>query len=602
MELKDKSYQSDIEFLDSLPKNTKTDFEEVKKENEEVKKLMAYREKENNGTAKTRLPNPLALILIVTGSLLMVVAGLLLIGKDTFQFSDFAIFPLVLCIIFGVFFLLFGLIKMHTKNKKERQPKVIILNEEDMKYKEEGKREVPVVTLDSEVTIKRPDPLHAFVSPLADIEDEEEALGTHKEVKKKNYDFFALNFHGVVKRFRDSCLSHSIQVKEEVATDFVAHFDSSRLFLLKDFSSMLKDNFAYALKTTFGGDCYTLDGTNLYSIDDLLASPNFAKSMEKASEEEDLFTFCLVDNLPSARIKEVFGPFLNALVDRNNRHKVRAGKDGKTFTITPNLVFLFLLPDKKGDNGYYLEKEMFPYAAILSLPTDIDVDDAGKVKVTGDPIRVSDFLQIVSLSKKDHPLSEEIWQKIDHLDEYVSTLVPYEMENDIANALENHVSLSLAYPESEERVVDEILSVDLLPNILGLIPSDKIEGEGSVSEFLDHEFLSQYILKDTHDVIAQYKSMLANPWKETKPVIPTKPIEAKAEDKVTNSEEKKEDVKKEEAVVEETKPVEEKPTPTVIEEEKPTPKQEEKPSDANAIADLFSDLPLAGDDDTGDNN
>ena len=615
MKLEDPQYQNDLTFLGKGRPIEQEEIENAEKERASVENFREYeKRKEANGTF--RLPNPLSFIFILSGSLLIFITLMLLLGNASHVFnpaleSD-AILAIVISLIGGIVILILGIIARIKALKRTKRSSIRIVTEEDFAFSEEAKTKPEEIVLTQENSIHTANTTPKFVSPLADLEDEEEALSNHREVKKKNYDFFALDFPGLVKRFDLVAKGVSFSVEKGDAINFLAHLDSTRLFLFKDFSSFSRQQLPYALSKTFHAKTYFSEAAGFHSVDDLLNDKHFTEALTVAAEDDDSFVFYIANNLPSARISAVLGTFLEALIDRNNRHKVRAGKEQNTYTITPNLVFLFLLPEKKGDEGYYLEPSMFPYAAILPFRAKISLEPV-KEKLKEETIRLSDYLQIVAIAKRSHPLSEDIWQKIDSLSNYVSenSETPYVMENDVANALENHASLSLAYPESEQRVVDEILSVDLLPNILSLLPKEKIQGEDGLEGFLHREFMASYNLEDTSLLLPQALSALNNPWKEKKnetsdkvetPSVPTTPApEATPEVVRTFEEEKPSEEEKsfeEETLVEEEKTAEVE-TPTEEEKQAEEGKQpeanaeeapEEKPEDTDTASEKDIDM------------
>jgi len=586
MKLEDPQYQNNLTFLGKGRPIEQEEIENAEKERASVDNFREYeKRKEANGTF--RLPNPLSLIFIVSGSLLIFITLMLLLGNAFHALPEplaaDAILAIVISLIGGILILVFGILARIKALKRTKRSDIRIVTEEDFAFSEEAKAKPEEIVLTQENSIHTVNATPKFVSPLADLEDEEEALSNHKEVKKKNYDFFALDFPGLVKRFDLAARGVSFSVPTEDAINFLAHLDSTRLFLFKDFSSFSRQQLPYALSNTFHAKTYFTEAADFHSVDDLLDDKHFTEALTVAAEDDDSFVFYIANNLPSARISAVLGTFLEALIDRNNRHKVRAGKEQNTYTITPNLVFLFLLPEKRGDEGYYLEPSMFPYAAILPFRAKISLERVTE-RLKDQTIRLSDYLQIVAIAKRSHPLSEDIWQKIDSLSNYVSENAssPYVIENDVANALENHASLSLAYPESEQRVVDEILSVDLLPNILSLLPKEKIQGEDGLEGFLHREFMASYNLEDTSLLLPQALSALNNPWKErsressaTKVETPSTPVTPapKATPEVVRTIE--EETLEEENQVEEKEPSE--PVPPVEEKPAEQPAVEEEP-------------------------
>ena len=97
--------------------------------------------------------------------------------------------------------------------------------------------------------------------------------------------------------------------------------------------------------------------------------------------------------------------------------------------------------------------------------------------------------RIGGIKKRLRCLSDEIWKKIDRLEEYLSTLIGYRFNNRKTRLMEKYSSAYLAMGGSEAETVDSMLSACVLSE---LYPQrgrfTAMSGEEGLVEFLERDF------------------------------------------------------------------------------------------------------------------
>ena len=142
------------------------------------------------------------------------------------------------------------------------------------------------------------------------------------------------------------------------------------------------------------------------------------------------------------------------------------------------------------------DKDLLFYAPLI--PLEISTETGGEfTPLEKRLVSVSDFEHVIELEKPKYHLEESVWRKFDAFSDFVSTLKPYNIGNDIENDLEREVSLS--WNGSLDDIVDDILSVDLLPYVLKDLNG---EGRESLIRFIRDEFQNDFVLKKTERLFA----------------------------------------------------------------------------------------------------
>lgn len=460
---------------------------------EEAKRYENFRKEKKTGMFKRS--NPLGIILISAGVLTMLTTLSLLVFYNKLAFlreDSVALIFVIIGAVLGLFFVIFGSVIRHREKKRVIKGNDLEIISEDEYFYADGITDDEVRYVDINLPIhEKKKEERKFVNPLADLEDEDEALGYNSRMTVRTYEAFDLDSKILKDRFMQFGKKNHILVDLDSTTVLISHLAYSRLLLLTDVRKEHRIPLVSTLKDTISENIFRLDCTSVQDEDGLISLDGFSKAFETAEKDPDSFVFVVLDNM-TCRISDYLKDFLPPLYDKNNRHKVLVGK--KNFQLNTNIYFLFFLDDQKS-----LEKEdkdLLFYAPLI--PLEISTETGGEfTPLDKRLVSVSDFEHVIELEKPKYHLEESVWRKFDAFSDFVSTLKPYNIGNDIENDLEREVSLS--WNGSLDDIVDDILSVDLLPYVLKDLNG---EGRESLIRFIRDEFQNDFVLKKTERLFA----------------------------------------------------------------------------------------------------
>lgn len=487
---------------------------ELKKDIENVKKLNTFSINEEN--TKRKRSSAIGIFLALTGLLSSLVLLVIFFYNYSFNPSFESLInnqAIIVCFVFVLFIsllmMVIGLILISNSRKervKKGETSILVTTEEEYKYSKK-KRDVEFVYLEEPTVINSKKKEVKLVSPLADLEDEEEAMGANLVQVVRNYEFFDLNTKTIMERFLSIANYNDLNFSNKDVVEFISHLGYSHLMMVKDISNESRRKVLKTIQNTFSASTFYIDCKYMNNEGQMVAQKDFVNALDRADKNSDEFVFLMLDNLPSNRIKLVLMDFLPSIYDSNNRHKVRTSYSNDQFQISPNLYFIITLSED--DKGLSSDDRVLRYTSIFSLK-DLSYDGEKK-SVPLRKIPVSDFRHVIEVAKEEKGLDENIWRKIDGLESFVSKIKRYSIDNDVANNIENHISLTLSAFDDNDDMLDSILADDLLPSIIKMIPKDKVYEENGLLEYIQENFFNEYALPKTDALFKDYKNLIDNP-------------------------------------------------------------------------------------------
>lgn len=487
------NYQTNVND-DSLDEATS-----LQNEIDEVKKLSHFRkEKKFENVKKSSIQNIFA---IVSGLVLLILGFVLFVMNQNtsvlklFSGITFAIGAVVL--FFGIFFLC----KARGTKKNNKVDVIIVPREQFLYNKELEKNERDYLcTVNAKTILNTTIKEKKFVSPLAELEDEAEAIGENKTKFVKNYDFFDITSEKLLNRFDLASKNYHVSIQKNDAMSFISHLVYSRMILLRDVNKFCRRNLSLAMERTFQSRSFYIDCNHISSEDQLLSQMNFDYAFDAAKKKKDDFVFLFLDGVKSSEIYSLLKDFLPAIFDKNNPHKVHTPFADKRYEMLPNIYFIIMLKDKE-DTGLYANNDILTYAPILNLNCSIYNGDINELD--DKMVSLSDLMHIAS-ELQDNYLEESHWKKIDELQSFVNKIKPYEISNDVINFIENEVAISLSLYHDIDKTLDDVFAIDILPGVISYIPENRVFGEDSLESYISENLYSEFSLPKTETLLKDY--------------------------------------------------------------------------------------------------
>lgn len=479
--------------------------ETLQKEIVEVKKLSKFRkEKTVESTKKISISN---IFNIIAGSFLIFTGFVFLVLNRAFFKEMYQLIILfVATFSIGLIILILGIV-FYNKSKKEKKHKkydVIVVSKDHFVYNKEIEKKADdnLVKIDSNTVLSSRYKEKTFISPLADLEDEDEAVGASKIIAAKSYDFFDLTSEKVLNRFDIICQSNHVKILKNDAISFLSHVLYSRFIIIKDFNILCRVNFSISLEKIFQGKSYYIDCRNIHDEENLIDNSTFNSAFDSAKGNKEDFVFIFLDGIDSDEIGMILDDFKSSIFDKNNPHKIRTKHNDKQYEMLPNIYFIVLLKQKE-DTGLYASSEILKYSPILKVDCSLTNDEVNEV-IDDKKITMNDFNHLIEELKSEYFLEESYWKKLDSLEKYVNQIKPYQINNDITNAIEKQVAFDYSLRHDIGSLIDDILSVDLLPNILCYIPKNKISCENGLENYISDNFSSEFSIPKTENIFKDF--------------------------------------------------------------------------------------------------
>ncbi len=490
--------------------------ESLQNEIDEVKKLASFRKEKSEGvTKKSSIQNVYA---IICGAVLIVVGfTLFMMNGNAFEKMDQILYVSGITFALGLVTLLFGLVFMFKEKKiKKKKTEVIIVPRERFIYNKELEKNANdfTVKVNSKTVLNSAVKEKKFVSPLAELEDEAEAIGANKMKVVKNFDFFDLTNEKVLTRFEQANHYNNVNVQKKEAITFLSHLFYSRFIILKGVNKFCRRNFSLAMEKTFQSRSYYIDCNNIHSEDQLISQPFFDRAMLAAQGKKDDFVFLFLDGVNSNEIYSLFKDFLLAIFDKNNPHKVRTEYAAKQYEMLPNIYFILMLKEKE-DTGLYASNDILSYAPVINMECSVYGGDV--VELDDKKISISDFRHINDELKSEYYLEESNWKKFDSLQKFVNNIKSYQIANDIINDIEQQIAFNYSLSHDVDSVMDDILSVDLLPGIVTYLDKENVFGEDGLEAYIADHFSSEFSLPKTENLLKDYSYTTTHALKHEEP-------------------------------------------------------------------------------------
>lgn len=493
------SYAEEIKLVE---KNQKK--ENLEEEIAEVKKLESFRKEKARETQKKE--HMFASLSLTAGIIIIFVCFVMFLINVSVVKIDVLLFSSLIGMGIGFLFVLFSIIGIVKRNKEFlKGQKLKVVSEEEYYYLKNGYKKQNFITyVDSETVLNsnlKKVEERKFVSPLADLEDEEEAAGTAVTHIVRNYDFFEFTSKNILERFLDESKFNGIELKEKDGRNLLSHISYSRLLLLKNMKLPLyRLPISNSLAMTFSSKSFFVNCSEMTSEEDLVKNEDFNNAFENAKADLDSFTFLVLSGVKSSELSNLLVDFKDSIFDKNNKHKVRTKFSDKNYEMVPNLYFVVFLDD----DGLECSSDFLKYSSLIEVSPSIYTGEKPLLEVK--KIQISDFKHVMDLVKSDYSLEETNWRKLDGLEAFVSSIKPYHIDNDIVNNIENHVAYQMSLGTEEDTIIDEILSCDLLPCILKILSKEEVYKEDGLEKYLSDNFETDFALPGVDHLLKDFSS------------------------------------------------------------------------------------------------
>ena len=277
----------------------------------------------------------------------------------------------------------------------------------------------------------------------------------------------SINISEVQENFIKTCQENGIEMDKSKARLVLASVFASRLLIIKEDNTELKQKFMRVLAGFFGNDDFLTElGENVVRFDDVVwrltsegnVPTAFSRGLSASRQFPDKVNMVMLDGVKADSMERVYKEILGYIKNPNITCSLRIGNrnvDNGFRQLPKNVWFMFGM--KKED---LIPSEVAKYAISLELELKATEPSAEKTKFK--PVDYPQLLDCLNESYENHFIEEDNWKKLDTFNEYLNDRGDFFIDNRIVREMERFAAIYLALDGDQADLIDTLLTVKLL--------------------------------------------------------------------------------------------------------------------------------------------
>jgi hypothetical protein len=261
----------------------------------------------------------------------------------------------------------------------------------------------------------------------------------------------------------------------------MAAMAASRL-VVADVNGVDRDRFYGALVEYFGSPVcveqyraeyvqthmlYRRNGEGLYEKSDLV------QLIESAETKKNVMHLAVLRQARADALFDLFMPYLKYFSNPLRENRMIVKEPAASFVLPSNLWFIVELAD--GDTLDSAQAGVLKASAALKLTLSECESVQQKDPAVG--IGYYQFDHFIQQQKGRFAMSEDLWKKVDALEAYMTSFLPYHIGNKQWLQMEKYLSFLTVAEEDPAIALDDCLSVNLIPELTSLMKGKVASGE-----------------------------------------------------------------------------------------------------------------------------
>lgn len=308
------------------------------------------------------------------------------------------------------------------------------------------------------------------------LEEEEE------ETKEEEDDLLAyvdknFTFEKACKQFMVFANERGLSIDYSISRVIFASIATSRLLLVKA-PQQVFDLFVKILNAYLGSPTPLQDVSQINSPIELFYTKNgskleetvFAKAISRCLNNRMNAQFIGLRNVKLNNIDSFLSPLIKYINNPNKTNMCELkGGINRVIEIPSNVWFAMNVCNDENLNA--LPKHLADIACFITLEAG-----EGSVKEKKTPVNRVEYPQLQYMamnSKMNYELDEELWKKIDGLEDLVNKYSPYHMSNKLCMRLEQYVATMLECNAEPAEALDYTIAYKLMPVIIAILHNNE---------------------------------------------------------------------------------------------------------------------------------
>ena len=321
-------------------------------------------------------------------------------------------------------------------------------------------------------------------------------------VKEDENDFFVhvnkeLTFAEACYDFNIFATEKGFKFSDDTIREIFASIASSRIIIMKDMSDeqfktvvmLLCEYFECPVSIDRVSDRYVNEESVFFKNgeDGQRMKTNILKGIENAYNEKQNIQILALSDVELKNISNYFVSFARYARNPSGNVSIEARneKNNETTYVIPHNVWM-ILNLKSGEKVI----DMPEYLTDISTLTKLEYAKCPMAEIRGD-VRKFKFYQLDYLldkCKNVHEFSEDVWKKIDKLEEYTKSHSPFHIGNKLCTGIERYSSAFIACEGEMTVAIDKAMASKLIPSVIIAVNKGKNKDARGLGETLDAIF------------------------------------------------------------------------------------------------------------------
>lgn len=321
-------------------------------------------------------------------------------------------------------------------------------------------------------------------------------------VKEDENDFFVhvnkeLTFAEACYDFNVFATEKGFKFSADTIREIFASIASSRIIIMKDMSDeqfrtvvmLLCEYFECPVSIDYVSQRYVNEESVLFKNgeDGQRMKTNILKGIENAYNEKHNIQILALADVELGSISNYFVSFARYARNPSGNVSIEARdeKNNETTYVIPHNVWM-IVNLKSGEKVVDIPE----YLTDISTLTKFEYSKCPMAEIRGD-VRKFKFYQLDYLldkCKNVYEFSEDVWKKIDKLEEYTKSHSPFHLGNKLCTGIEKYSSAFIACEGEISTAIDKAMASKLIPSVIIAINKNRNKDARGLGETLDAIF------------------------------------------------------------------------------------------------------------------
>lgn len=295
-------------------------------------------------------------------------------------------------------------------------------------------------------------------------------------------------------------------IDDHLAASIMSSLISSRLIFAKTDDTDKFDSFVESVANYFGASLFTEEITDAHLPQDRLlkvtaedgtsTSTAVMSALLSAEEKPQVMHIVHLKNLKTEKISECLIPYIKYLSNPSAKAEISPKGSDEVYNIPSNVWFITAI--EKGALVESIPAYVLEHATVLPVKYTECMPAETRSEIV--PITLTDFEFLTERSKSKYMLSEDVWKKIDVIEEFTFKHSSYKIGNKLWLRIETCIATLLSMNIELPTAIDTALATIVLPTLASVLAGKIEENDKSLIDEIERVFGEENV-QISHEMI-----------------------------------------------------------------------------------------------------